>query len=64
MPVFSPRCGLMVTIATNLLLWLLAVTNDTLHMEIEFQLQEVERRFEGKAAFSHPGWLEADPGNF
>ncbi|NWX27089.1 OTOP3 protein, partial [Notiomystis cincta] len=34
------RCGLMLTIATNLLLWLLAVTNDTLHMEIESQLRQ------------------------
>ncbi|KFQ84832.1 Otopetrin-3, partial [Phoenicopterus ruber ruber] len=33
------RCGLMLTIATNLLLWLLAVTNDTIHMEIESQLR-------------------------
>ncbi|NWI02970.1 OTOP3 protein, partial [Tichodroma muraria] len=33
------RCGLMLTIATNLLLWLLAVTNDTLHIEIESQLR-------------------------
>ncbi|RMB92276.1 hypothetical protein DUI87_31388 [Hirundo rustica rustica] len=33
------RCGLMLTIATNLLLWLLAVTNDTLHVEIESQLR-------------------------
>ncbi|NWV85531.1 OTOP3 protein, partial [Dasyornis broadbenti] len=41
------RCGLMLTIATNLLLWLLAVTNDTLHMQIESQLREVERRFAG-----------------
>ncbi|NWW30251.1 OTOP3 protein, partial [Panurus biarmicus] len=41
------RCGLMLTIATNLLLWLLAVTNDTLHMEIESQLREVEQRFAG-----------------
>ncbi|KAM9639963.1 proton channel OTOP3 [Morphnus guianensis] len=39
------RCGLMLTIATNLLLWLLAVTNDTIHMEIESQLREVEQRF-------------------
>ncbi|NXG25110.1 OTOP3 protein, partial [Grallaria varia] len=38
------RCGLMLTIATNLLLWLLAVTNDTLHVEIESQLREVEQR--------------------
>ncbi|NWU77075.1 OTOP3 protein, partial [Onychorhynchus coronatus] len=48
------RCGLMLTIATNLLLWLLAVTNDNLHMEIESQLREVERRFAGKAPLSHP----------
>ncbi|XP_009571075.1 PREDICTED: otopetrin-3 [Fulmarus glacialis] len=41
------RCGLMLTIATNLLLWLLAVTNDTIHMEIESQLREVEQRFAG-----------------
>ncbi|KFV43588.1 Otopetrin-3, partial [Tyto alba] len=33
------RCGLMLTVATNLLLWLLAVTNDTIHMEIESQLR-------------------------
>ncbi|NWS84287.1 OTOP3 protein, partial [Toxostoma redivivum] len=49
------RCGLMLTIATNLVLWLLAVTNDTLHIEIESQLREVERRFAGKAP-SHPHW--------
>ncbi|KFO14307.1 Otopetrin-3, partial [Balearica regulorum gibbericeps] len=48
------RCGLMLTIATNLLLWLLAVTNDTIHMEIESQLREVERRFAGKAPVPHP----------
>ncbi|NXK51599.1 OTOP3 protein, partial [Chauna torquata] len=41
------RCGLMLTIATNLLLWLLAVTNDSLHMEIESQLREVEQRLAG-----------------
>ncbi|NXO07598.1 OTOP3 protein, partial [Oriolus oriolus] len=50
------RCGLMLTIATNLILWLLAVTNDTLHVEIESQLREVERRFAGKAPSSHPHW--------
>ncbi|NWR16463.1 OTOP3 protein, partial [Emberiza fucata] len=50
------RCGLMVTTATNLLVWLLAVTNDTLHMEIESQLREVEQRFAGKAPSSHPHW--------
>ncbi|NXN84615.1 OTOP3 protein, partial [Bombycilla garrulus] len=48
------RCGLMLTIATNLTLWLLAVTNDTLHMEIEAELREVEQRFAGKAPSAHP----------
>ncbi|KAM9537388.1 proton channel OTOP3 isoform 1-T3 [Guaruba guarouba] len=46
------RCGLMLTIATNLLLWLLAVTNDTIHMEIESQLREVEQRFAGNETVS------------
>ncbi|XP_008939802.1 PREDICTED: otopetrin-3 [Merops nubicus] len=46
------RCGLMLTIATNLLLWLLAVTNDTIHMEIESQLREVEQRFAGNETTS------------
>uniref|UniRef100_A0A8C6YYY2 Otopetrin 3 n=1 Tax=Nothoprocta perdicaria TaxID=30464 RepID=A0A8C6YYY2_NOTPE len=41
------RCGLMLTIATNLLLWLLAVTNDSIHEEIESQLRDVEQRFAG-----------------
>ncbi|XP_064584668.1 proton channel OTOP3 [Zonotrichia leucophrys gambelii] len=41
------RCGLMVAVATNLLEWLLSVTNDTLHMEMESQLREVEERFTG-----------------
>lgn len=41
----------MLTIATNLLLWLLAVTNDSIHMEIESQLREVEQRLAGKAPF-------------
>ncbi|XP_017667402.1 PREDICTED: otopetrin-3 [Lepidothrix coronata] len=46
------RCGLMLTIATNLLLWLLAVTNDNLHVEMESQLREVEQRFEGNETAS------------
>ncbi|NXJ07687.1 OTOP3 protein, partial [Odontophorus gujanensis] len=48
------RCGLMLTIATNLLLWLLAVTNDSIHMEIESQLREVEQRLAGKAPSPPP----------
>ncbi|NXD16042.1 OTOP3 protein, partial [Nothocercus nigrocapillus] len=47
------RCGLMLTIATNLLLWLLAVTNDSIHEEIESQLRDVEQRLAGKAPLSH-----------
>ncbi|XP_072844994.2 proton channel OTOP3 [Pogona vitticeps] len=31
------RCGLMLTLATNLLLWVLAVTNDSLHKEIQLK---------------------------
>ncbi|KAM6111237.1 LOW QUALITY PROTEIN: proton channel OTOP3 [Pterocles gutturalis] len=46
------RCGLMLTIATNLLLWLLAVTNDTIHLEFESQLREVEQRFSGNETTS------------
>ncbi|NWH72838.1 OTOP3 protein, partial [Piaya cayana] len=41
------RCGLMLTITTNVLLWLLAVTNDTMHMEFESQLRQVEQRLAG-----------------
>uniref|UniRef100_A0A8C3PGF2 Otopetrin 3 n=1 Tax=Chrysemys picta bellii TaxID=8478 RepID=A0A8C3PGF2_CHRPI len=33
------RCGLMLTMATDLLLWLLAVTNDSVHREIESALK-------------------------
>ncbi|XP_055994383.1 proton channel OTOP3 [Sorex fumeus] len=32
------RCGLMLSLATNLLLWILAVTNDSMHLEIEEHL--------------------------
>ncbi|CAM5097230.1 unnamed protein product [Natator depressus] len=35
------RCGLMLTMATDLLLWLLAVTNDSIHREIESALKVV-----------------------
>ncbi len=34
----SSRCGLMLTLATNLLMWVLAVTNDSMHREIEAEL--------------------------
>ncbi|XP_015743526.1 proton channel OTOP3 isoform X2 [Python bivittatus] len=47
------RCGLMLTLATNLLLWLLAVTNDTVHREIESELNQTLQRYEATVA-THP----------
>lgn len=44
---FSPRCGLMLTLATNLLMWVLAVTNDSLHREIEAELSALMEKFSG-----------------
>uniref|UniRef100_A0A8D1ZZI1 Otopetrin 3 n=1 Tax=Sus scrofa TaxID=9823 RepID=A0A8D1ZZI1_PIG len=41
------RCGLMLTLATNLLLWLLAVTNDSMHHEIESELNTLVKKFSG-----------------
>ncbi|XP_060147202.1 proton channel OTOP3 [Globicephala melas] len=41
------RCGLMLTLATNLLLWLLAVTNDSMHHEIETELSALMEKFSG-----------------
>ncbi|XP_007099779.1 proton channel OTOP3 [Physeter macrocephalus] len=41
------RCGLMLTLATNLLLWLLAVTNDSMHHEIETELSALTEEFSG-----------------
>lgn len=43
----SPRCGLMLTLATNLLMWVLAVTNDSLHREIEAELNALMKKFSG-----------------
>lgn len=43
----SPRCGLMLTLATNLLMWVLAVTNDSLHREIEAELNALMEKFSG-----------------
>ncbi|KAH0629462.1 hypothetical protein JD844_011540 [Phrynosoma platyrhinos] len=45
------RCGLMLTLATNLLLWLSAVTNDSIHREIESELNRTVQQSEGKG---HP----------
>ncbi|KAM9597373.1 LOW QUALITY PROTEIN: proton channel OTOP3 [Trichechus inunguis] len=41
------RCGLMLTLATNLLLWVLAVTNDSMHHEIEAELSALMEKFSG-----------------
>uniref|UniRef100_A0A8C2YMP6 Otopetrin 3 n=2 Tax=Chinchilla lanigera TaxID=34839 RepID=A0A8C2YMP6_CHILA len=41
------RCGLMLTLATNLLLWVLAVTNDSMHQEIEAELNAIMEKFSG-----------------
>uniref|UniRef100_A0A8C2N7B1 Otopetrin 3 n=1 Tax=Cricetulus griseus TaxID=10029 RepID=A0A8C2N7B1_CRIGR len=43
----SSRCGLMLTLATNLLLWVLAVTNDSMHREIEAELDALMEKFSG-----------------
>lgn len=43
----SSRCGLMLTLATNLLLWLLAITNDSMHSEIEAELSALMEKFSG-----------------
>lgn len=44
----SSRCGLMLTLATNLLLWLLAVSNDSMHHEIEAELSALMKKLSGK----------------
>ena len=44
----SSRCGLMLTLATNLLLWLLAVSNDSMHHEIEAELSALMKKISGK----------------
>ncbi|XP_044530588.1 proton channel OTOP3 isoform X1 [Gracilinanus agilis] len=41
------RCGLMLTMATNLLLWVLAVTNDSMHREIEAELDALMEKLTG-----------------
>lgn len=51
---FSPRCGLMLTLATNLLMWVLAVTNDSLHREIEAELSALMEKFSGTENQAHP----------
>ena len=45
----------MLTLATNLLLWLLAVTNDSMHHEIESELNTLVKKFSGTKG-THP-WL-------
>ncbi|XP_058417535.1 proton channel OTOP3 [Diceros bicornis minor] len=41
------RCGLMLTLATNLLLWVLAITNDSMHSEIEAELSALVGKLSG-----------------
>ncbi|XP_007958065.1 proton channel OTOP3 [Orycteropus afer afer] len=46
------RCGLMLTLATNLLLWVLAVTNDSMHREISAELNALVEKFSGNGTNS------------
>ncbi|XP_062977571.1 proton channel OTOP3 [Elgaria multicarinata webbii] len=46
------RCGLMLTLASNFLLWLLAVTNDSVHMEIESERNHYVHELEGNGTTS------------
>ncbi|XP_026523199.1 proton channel OTOP3 [Notechis scutatus] len=46
------RCGLMLTLATNLLLWFLAVTNDTVHRQIESDFNQSLQKDEGNMTYS------------
>uniref|UniRef100_A0A670JBB1 Otopetrin 3 n=1 Tax=Podarcis muralis TaxID=64176 RepID=A0A670JBB1_PODMU len=49
---FFDRCGLMLTLAINLLLWLLAVTDDSVHKEIESEQNNTIQRYEGNGTSS------------
>uniref|UniRef100_A0A8C9DDL2 Otopetrin 3 n=1 Tax=Prolemur simus TaxID=1328070 RepID=A0A8C9DDL2_PROSS len=42
------RCGLMLTLATNLLLWVLAVNDDSTHQEIEAELGDLREKSSGQ----------------
>ncbi|XP_008591787.1 PREDICTED: otopetrin-3 [Galeopterus variegatus] len=42
------RCGLMLTLATNMLLWVLAISNDSMHEEIEAELGALVENFSDK----------------
>ncbi|XP_015670540.1 proton channel OTOP3 [Protobothrops mucrosquamatus] len=46
------RCGLMLTLSTNLLLWFLAVTNDTVHRQIESECNQSLQRYKANLTFS------------
>ncbi|KAM5306905.1 proton channel OTOP3 [Glossophaga mutica] len=41
------RCGLMLALATNLLMWVLAVTNDSMHLKIQAELNGLTDDFSG-----------------
>ncbi|XP_051889320.1 proton channel OTOP3-like, partial [Pristis pectinata] len=40
----ATRCGLMVTLATDLVVWMTAVTDDSIHMELEAEEQAAHNR--------------------
>lgn len=44
----------MLTLATNLLLWVLAVTNDSMHHEIESELNAIMEKFSGTEGIRPP----------
>ncbi|XP_039198828.1 proton channel OTOP3 [Crotalus tigris] len=46
------RYGLMLTLSTNLLLWLLAVANDTVHRQIESEFNQSLQRYKANLTFS------------
>ncbi|XP_032067102.1 proton channel OTOP3 [Thamnophis elegans] len=46
------RCGLMLTLGTNLLLWFVAVANDIVHRQIESELNQSPQRYEGNLTYS------------
>lgn len=57
----SGRCGLMLTLATNLLMWLLAVTNDSMHREVEAELNGLTDNFSGTEETRPPTPASAHP---
>lgn len=50
----SSRCGLMLTLATDLLLWVLDVTNDSMHHKIKAELNTLMENFSGTRRHDPP----------